>query len=55
MIDVISFARSGLAEGLYILHKEEFSASCYMSDTYTSQIPSLLIRDNSLLASEDIR
>jgi hypothetical protein len=31
----ICFAKPGLTEDLYIVHKEEFSVICYMGDTYT--------------------
>jgi hypothetical protein len=34
-IDMICFAKSGLTEDLYIVHKEEFSVTCYKCDTYT--------------------
>jgi hypothetical protein len=32
---VICFAKPGLTEDLYIVHKEELSITCYMCDTYT--------------------
>jgi hypothetical protein len=34
-VDIICFPKSGLTEDLYIVHKKEFSITCYMCDTYT--------------------
>jgi hypothetical protein len=42
---MICFAEPVLTEDLYIAHKDEFSVTCYMCDTYTSQRRSILIRD----------
>jgi hypothetical protein len=37
---------------LYIVHKEEFSITCYMCDTHTWQWQSLFIRDKRILLSD---
>jgi hypothetical protein len=34
-IDMICFPKPRLTDDLYIVHKEEFSVTCYMCDTYT--------------------
>jgi hypothetical protein len=34
-VGMICFAKPGLTEDSYTLHKEEFSITCYMCDTYT--------------------
>jgi hypothetical protein len=34
-IGMIRFAKPGLTEDSYIVHKEELSITCYMCDTYT--------------------
>jgi hypothetical protein len=31
-IDIISFAKPGLTEDLYVMDKEEFSVTCYVCD-----------------------
>jgi hypothetical protein len=40
------------SEDLYIVHKEEFSTSCYMCDTDTWQRLSIFIRDSPIFSSE---
>jgi hypothetical protein len=49
---MICFAKPGLTKDLYIVHKEEFSVTCYMCDTYTWQRRSLFVRDKPTLSSE---
>jgi hypothetical protein len=44
------FAEPVLTGDLYIVHKEEFSVTRYMWDTYTSQRRSLFIRENPILS-----
>jgi hypothetical protein len=51
---MICFVKPGLTEVLYIVHKEEFSVTCYVCDTYTWQIWSLFIRDKPALSWERI-
>jgi hypothetical protein len=46
------FAKPGLTEDLYIVHKEEFSITCYNCDTYTSQRPSTFVREKPIFSSE---
>jgi hypothetical protein len=36
----------------YVVHKEEFSITCYMCNTYIWQWRSLFIRDKPILSSE---
>jgi hypothetical protein len=48
---MICFAKSVLTEELYIVHKEEFSITCYMCDTYL-KMSSIFIRDKPILSSE---
>jgi hypothetical protein len=50
-IGMICFAKPGLSEYLYIAHKEEFSITCYICDTYTWERRSLFKRDKPILSS----
>jgi hypothetical protein len=49
---MICFAKSGLTEDLYIVHKEEFSITCYMCEGTLDERPSIFIRDKLFLSSE---
>jgi hypothetical protein len=48
---MICSAKPVLIWDLHIVYKEEFSITCYMSDAYTWQRPSILIRDNPIFSS----
>jgi hypothetical protein len=50
---MISFAKPGLTEDLYIVQREEFSITCYMCVTHTwKKRPSIFIRGKPILSSE---
>jgi hypothetical protein len=52
---MVSYAKPGLAEDLYIVQKEEYSVTGYMCDTYIWQRPNIFIRDEPIfLVREDI-
>jgi hypothetical protein len=51
---MIYFAKPGLWEDFYIVHKEEGSIACHMCDTYAWQRPSLFVRDKAILPSESM-
>jgi hypothetical protein len=48
----ICFAKRGLTQVLYTVHKEEFSVPSYVCGKYTWQSRGLLVRDNPTLSSE---
>jgi hypothetical protein len=52
MIGMICFAKPGLTEDLYIVHKEEFSVTCYICNTYTCRKAKK--RQTHLLARGDV-
>jgi hypothetical protein len=49
---MICFAKPGLTKDLYVVHKEEYSITCYMCELYTRQRRSIFVRDKPIISSE---
>jgi hypothetical protein len=51
---MICFAMPELTEDLYVVHKEEFSMTCYMRDTYTWRKVKHIHNKQTHLVGEDV-